>query len=327
LEGTTDIDVSVVFVGWNVADYLVDAIASLSGDAAAPRVETIVVDNASTDDTVERVRQRFPDATVVANATNVGFARANNIGLARASGRFTFFLNPDTVVARGALARLVSTLDADPAAAVVGPKLIGSDGEPQPNARRLPTLRLALLDALYVHRVPRLGRWKRKRFVAPYDLDVSQPVEALSGAAMMLRTTVARELGGFGETFFHTGEDADLCFRVARSGWRILYDAAATVTHFGGRSSRQAEVPTLARAFVSMEIYFRRCRGTADAAAYRAIVQGVQIPLMIAVAVASSLLGRRDRHDVRARMWLLRQLVPWPTASSSPPLTITTPIP
>ncbi len=206
----------------------------------ADAAEIIVVDNASSDGTVEMLRAEFPSVRVMANATNVGFTRANNQALAIAQGRYLFLLNPDTQLHPGALQTLSDFMDAHPQVGIVGPQLFYGDGLPQSSRRRFPTIATAFLESTI------LQRWfPRSRVLTRYYMldtrdDETQPVDWINGSAMFVRRAMYEQIGGFDEGFFMYSEELDWCYRAKKAGWQIVYLPTAQVTHYEGKSSEQA---------------------------------------------------------------------------------------
>ena len=237
-------DVSVVIVSWNVAGLLADCLDSLLRCSDGLTLEVWVVDNASSDNTVEMVRSRYPWVQLIANADNRGFAAANNQAFQHVRGRFVFILNPDTVLEPRALQSLVRFLEERGDAGMVGPYMYRPDAGIETNvARRMYTLSAALwIDSLRVQTLPCIGPRLYRRFCTPYDYTLTREVEAISGAAMLVRRELLDKLQGFAEVFIHGGEDLDLCFRVRAAGWKVYYDAAARFQHLGGQSNKQASV-------------------------------------------------------------------------------------
>jgi GT2 family glycosyltransferase len=307
------IDVSVIIVSWNVSSFLRKCIQSIH-DQENASFQIIVVDNASTDDSVDMVRRQFADVTLVAEDSNLGFGPANNVGLSHAEGRYVFLLNPDTLVSYGALTELMAFLDQHPAFEMVGPRLVGPDGGVQRVcARSLPTLTQALFYALYLHRLPHVGARLAQRLMSPYDLDDAQEVGAISGAAMFARRSAIEEIGGFDEVFLHTAEDVDLCLRLKQRGGRIFYLPQARIVHFGGQSAAFAPARAATMGFISMHEYFRRSGGRASALAYRLIVQVIQMPLLLLVGFAKALLSQ-NLDELRERSKLARAIWRWQVA-------------
>lgn len=231
-------DVSVVLVSFNTRDLLRDALASLPRAAGPRTLEVIVVDNASHDGSAEMAGREFPQATVVALAENIGFARANNLAFRRARGRFVYCLNPDTVSHAGSIDRLVSVLEADARIGYVGPKLLNADGSHQLSAYRFHRVLSGFvswsmlgLDGRFPH--------------SPYSLSLhhaygcDQPIQAewLLGAAILTRAEVIAQTRGFDEEFFLYAEEVDWCQRMHAHGWFGAYEPSAVVIHIRGAST------------------------------------------------------------------------------------------
>ncbi len=239
-------DVSVVIVNYNVRAFLAQALRSLGRASNGLRVEIFVVDNASADDSVAYVRRHFPHVTVMANAENVGFGRANNQAIARACGRHVFVLNPDTIVQEDTLRTLVAFLDTHPEAGAVGPTILNPDGTFAPESRRsFPTPDVAL------YRITGLSRlFPRSRRFGRYNLtylprDQTAEVDALSGSCMMVRRAAIVGEGGaglFDEDFFMYGEDLDWCYRIQQAGWKIYYTPDTQIIHYKGESTKKGEL-------------------------------------------------------------------------------------
>ncbi len=202
---------------------------------ADPVAEIFVVDNASTDATVELVRANFPHVVLLENEVNAGFARANNQALTQANGDYVLLLNPDTVVEPDALQLLCAYLADHPHVGAVGPRLMRPDGAIQRSC-----LRYVTLPAL-------LTGFVQGGDYLPADPTTPAQVEALSGAALMVRRQVVEKVGLLDEAFFMYAEDTDWCYRMAKAGWEVHYCPTATVIHIGGQSANQIPVETYVR--------------------------------------------------------------------------------
>ncbi len=255
-------DISVLIVSWNVRDLLLDCLAALPeavGDDFSH--EVIVVDNASSDGTVEAVQQAFPDVRVIANAENRGFTGGNNQALAAARGRFLFLLNPDTKPQPGSIAQLARYLDDHPDVGMVGPRLRYGDGSPQSSRRRFPTLPVLFTESTVVQQyLPGLGLFARYTLADLPD-DIPQEVDWLVGAALMARRQVYEQIGGLDEGFFMYSEELDWCHRAKDAGWRIAYEPAAEIIHYEGKSSEQAVARRDIAFFSSRVCYTRKYHG------------------------------------------------------------------
>jgi hypothetical protein len=235
------LDVSVVVVSWNTRELLRDCLRSLTAHAGDLELEVIVVDNASGDGSAELVEREFPDARLLRNARNLGFAAANNRGLALARGRYALLLNSDTVVLEGALPRCVRFADAHPEAGVVGCRLLNGDGTLQPSCFEYPSLANLLLVLSHLPRLFPRSRWLAKERMGWWPHDSERAVDAVVGAFMLVRREAIDAVGPLDEDFFMYGEEADWCRRMTRAGWRVLFTPDAEVVHLGGASAARAE--------------------------------------------------------------------------------------
>jgi GT2 family glycosyltransferase len=276
-------DLSFIIVSWNVRDLLRRCLASIRQQTTDYRQqqnvlsrylssEIIVVDNASTDGTVEMLRTDFPSVQVVANSENVGFTRGNNQALAVAQGRYLFLLNPDTELRPGALRALIDYLGAHPCVGMVGPQLFYANGSPQSSRRRFPTLATAFLEST------KLQQWfPRNRILSHYYMldtrdDATQEVDWINGSAMFVRREVYEQIGGFDEAFFMYSEELDWCYRAKQAGWQIVYLPAAQVTHYEAKSSEQAAAARDIHFNTSKVRYFLKYHGGLAAAVLRAFL-------------------------------------------------------
>lgn len=232
--------VSVVLVNYNTAALTCRCLESLTRHCGAAH-EIILVDNASRDDSITLISQRFPDVRLLANPTNLGFGPAINQGAALARGRYLFLLNTDTELRGDTPGRLADFLEEHPEIGAAGCKLTGPDGAVQPSAARFPTLlrvaagREVTVGALQQH-FPSLAN-RLTFFYPPKQLTRPSRVDWCVGAALMLRKAAFDAIGGFDPRIFLYGEEIDLCLRLALAGWPTYFYPLTTVIHFGGASS------------------------------------------------------------------------------------------
>jgi len=262
---------------------------------------------------VEMLRSRYPWVRLIANTDNRGFASANNQAIRQARGRFVFILNPDTIVRAGAIRSLYQFLVEHKDVGAAGPRLVDENGKvSEMSARRFYHLTTAFwIECLPIQGLPKIGPWAVRRLWAPYDLAVTQEVECLSGAAMIVRRPLLEQLGGFGEKFLHCGEDIDLCFRTRAAGWKLCYCADATIVHFGNQSSDQANFRCRVETFLSVEEYFVRCYGRWHGWLYRLMIQCFSTPRSIIVAACRFLAGMDSRTVFAERMRVIGFLLTW----------------
>ncbi len=225
---------AVVIVNYESGDALAHCVHDWRADGAT---EVVVVDNGSTDGSLDSVRRDYPDVVVLVPGRNLGYGAAANRGVAVTTTPSVVVSNPDLEVARGSLATLTRALEDDPRAAVAGPLIRTSDGARYPSARVFPSLVDAAGHALLGIFAP------DNRFTHSYqrtDLDDTSAVEVVdwvSGACFLVRRSAYEQVGGFDEAYFMYAEDVDLCWRLGREEWRVVYVPGAEVVHRQGIST------------------------------------------------------------------------------------------
>jgi N-acetylglucosaminyl-diphospho-decaprenol L-rhamnosyltransferase len=219
-------------------DLLLRCLDSLEA-SIPPDWEIIVVVNADVDGTAAATRVRFPRVRLIVNARNRGVGRARNQGLAVASGDVVVLLDADTEALPGALEALAATLMAEPDIGVVGPQLVSSSGDPQRTARTFPTI---------LTKVRRRAPTPLRRLLPSDDLaDSANPREVgyVIGACQAIRSVALEEVGNLDEGIFYGPEDVDLCLRMWKSGWRVVWDPTVTIMHHEQRATRRRLLSTL----------------------------------------------------------------------------------
>lgn len=227
----------MIITSWNTRQRLLECLRSIEQSVESAGLEIIVVDNGSTDGSVEAVQREFPAVEVVANSVNLGYARASNMGMRRASGRYLFLVNSDVVVRPGAIVALTRFMDAHPRVGLAGPRVVNEDGTLQHSCRRFPGIRANTNNAFAIHRLfPRSPRFGGEVMLY-WDHDSERSVDVVSGCFCVVRDTALRGVGGLDERFFLYGEDVDWCMRFHAAGWDVRFCPAAEVVHYRGASS------------------------------------------------------------------------------------------
>lgn len=242
-----ELDLSVVIVGYNSLPELGDCLRSVHEAGSGLRLETIVVDNASSDGTADYVRREYADVRLVANTRNLGYSAAVNQGMAEARAPYALVLNPDVVVGKGSLQRLVSFMDEHPDAGIAGAKLLNPDGSVQYSCRRFYTFWTLVLRRTPLGRLLGKGRTISSYLMFDYDHEESREVDWVIGACMIVRKEALADFGGMDERFFLYFEDVDWCYRVWQSGWKVYYVADAVMRHTYARESAR---PRLSRQLI-----------------------------------------------------------------------------
>ena len=304
-------DVSVILVNYNTAHLLERCLGDLRRASAGLRVQTLIVDNASKDDSVAVIRERFPDCELIVNPVNVGFGRANNQALPRCAGRYVLLLNTDAFVSPDTLSRTLAAMEADPACGVLGVLLTDSDGSVQPSCRYFPTP----WNSFLVH--TGLARWfPRARLIDDPRWDPSRPAHCdwVPGCYYLIRREVLAQVGLFDPRYFLYMEEVDHCRAVRDAGWTVRYLPDTRVIHLGGESAKSdgqlsSSGRQLSRLLVESELLYYRKHGGAPLAAGALAMS----TLGCAVVAAKALLRARFRAlgqagaDMRLYWRLARQ--------------------
>lgn len=232
--------ISIVIVTWNGRKVVAQCLESLKRYEGNKAIEIIVVDNASTDGTVEEIRRNFPFAKLIVNSANLGFAKANNIGIAHSAGQVICLINSDVVVPEGCLEKMTGFLDSNPDIGLLGPKMILRDGSTGQSCMGFPTVwnwlcRSLALDTIFPGSKV-FGGFLRTDFL----YDRVEDVEVLTGWFWMVRRQALGEVGPLDERYFMYGEDIDWCKRFQKAGWRVVFCPNAYAIHYCGASSSNA---------------------------------------------------------------------------------------
>lgn len=281
---------SVIVVTWNVRSLTLECLRRVYAAALDLPLEVVVVDNASTDDTADAVAAEFPQVTLIRNAENLGFPRANNQGWRAARGRYILYLNADALVEPGALRACVDELERNPRAGIVGCRLAYPDGRTQYEcARRAYRLRDLAAELLYLHMLFPRTRLFASQLMGEWDHLGRRDVEIISGAFMMARREVVEAIGGLPEEFFIYHEDSAFCLRARRLGWTIRYLGDVVTTHVSGQSTgRKAGAFYLLEGEVKVAL-IRETDGRVAAAAAR-VLFGLRSFIRLPIAALGSLI-------------------------------------
>jgi GT2 family glycosyltransferase len=298
---------TVIIVSWNVRDLTLECLRALQRETSGLATQVILVDNASTDGTVDAVRSAFPQVEVLANAVNVGFPVANNQALDRSRGEFVLFLNPDTEVGARSITTCLRELEQNPDIGLVGCKLVLEDGSVQLECARHPyLLRHLLTEVFYLHMLFPRSRLFGHHRMSYWDHEGVRDVEAICGAFMMARADAARAVGGLPDEVFMYHEDLAFCLRLRRAGWRIRYRGDVTTLHRWRGSSRQSGDALVLLEGVHKLRLIREAQGVGAERVGR-VIYGIRCALRLGMAAVATILpsaGLRRRYprvfDARA---------------------------
>ena len=219
--------VACVVVTYDALPWIEQCLASVAG------IETVVVDNGSSDGTVDVVRERFPQVRVI-ESSNEGLAAGWNRGIAETGSEHVLVLNADAWLVEDALSRLVAAADRHPRAAAIGPKLLNPDGSLQRSVRGFPTTWRLATEYLYLRKLAPRSRSLNAFYGAGFDHESERAVEWVMGACFLLRRNAYDEVGPFDERFFLFSEEVDWMRRATDAGWSVLFTPTARCVHVGG---------------------------------------------------------------------------------------------
>ncbi|MHB1131358.1 MAG: glycosyltransferase family 2 protein [Chloroflexota bacterium] len=306
-------DLSVIVVSYNTHDLLAACLRSVLGTANGLDCEVVIVDNGSTDGSELMVARKFPQAKLIRNRSNQGFARANNQAFELSSGRHVLLLNSDAALLDGAAQALVTFLDAHPEAAAAGGKVLNPDGTFQSSYADFPGLwgETLLLTGLSRRLLPRTY----PSYPESQSLE-QRRVDWVSGAFIALRRRALADVGLLDEDYFMYTEEVDWCYRARRRGWSICYLPEAQAIHWSGASARRVPERKRAQLYQSKWLFMRKHRDAGRALAYWLLVRGISGMKLVAwrlsrILSANPEARERARQNVVSYQYLLSNLSGW----------------
>lgn len=258
-DNTNGIDTSIIIVNYNTPQLTLDCLDSVYASNTSYSYEVIVVDNASRDDSVQAIREAYPQVHLIANKDNTGFAFANNQGMKVAKGRYILLLNSDTVIQLDTLQIMVGFMDRYPEMGASGCKVILPDGSLDKACKRgFPTPSASFYYAFGISRLfpdrPKFNQYQ----LGHLSPDDEYPVDCLVGAFMLVRRETIEQVGGLDETFFMYGEDIDWCYRIKEAGWGIFYYPRTYIVHYKGGSARRKPLKITYEFHRAMWVFHRK---------------------------------------------------------------------
>jgi GT2 family glycosyltransferase len=264
---------SVIIVNFNVKHFLEQCLYSVRKCSRGIEVETIVVDNNSTDGSITYLKPRFPEVHFIANDSNIGFAKACNMGLGIASGEFILFLNPDTILPEDCFERCIEFFKTHSDCGALGVQMVDGSGTFLKESKRsfpspLTSLYKLFGLSLLFPKSKVFGRYH----LGNLDRHQDHEVDVLAGAYLMVRKKLLDEVGSFDEDFFMYGEDVDLSYRIQKAGYKNYYFSGTTIIHFKGESTRRGSLNYVRMFYQAMSIFVRKHYGGARAGIFQASI-------------------------------------------------------
>lgn len=249
-------------MSWNAKDDLRACLGSLITASAEPQaIETVVVDNASSDGSADMVAAEFPTVRLIRSVTNEGFSGGNNRAFDGLTAPYALLLNSDAACAPGALDALLEFADRAPDAGIIGPKVVNPDGSLQYSCRRFPTFAAGLFRNVYLGRLFPGNKPAADYLMQDFDHASVRDVDWVSGCALLIRRDCMQEIGLLdADTFFMYCEDMDWCLRARNANWRVVYFPDTLITHAIGRSSDRAAERMIIEHHRSMWRFYKKHR-------------------------------------------------------------------
>lgn len=226
-------ELSIVIVSFNVRQLLLDCIRTVIATACGFSYEIIVVDNASSDGSVEAVKEAFPEVVLIANEKNVGFAKANNQAYAISAGAYILLLNPDTVAREGAISAVLDFMRNTPDAGIAACRLLNPDGSLQKSIKKFPGIAVNLMRAFFLDRL--FLEYRQ----SSYFVNRARKIDYATGAFLMVRKSALGRMPLLNPLFFMYAEEKDISLRLKNSGWNTYYVPFGEIIHYGGKSTDQ----------------------------------------------------------------------------------------
>ena len=301
-------DLSIIIVNWNTGDLLLECIQSIKETIKNYEYEVFVVDNASSDSSLENAEHKHSDLIILKNQKNLGFAKGNNLALSRCQGRFILLLNPDTILIDDAVDRMCEYLDAHPSTVVIGPRLLNDDGSHQPStACSYPTLSIIINEASGLIKLFPKFSSTRGLYIRSRE-NKSIEVDWVSGACLMTRAEIIQKVGMLNEGFHLYYEDQEWCYRIKKSGYKIIFFPQAKVLHYGNQSIRRLTLDDFKKNQINHRQYLQNFNNPFEAfLASKIYFWGLVMKWLIALTRNMLANDEKSRHRYKVLTNILRQ--------------------
>jgi GT2 family glycosyltransferase len=298
-----ELDLSIIIVNWNTKKLLLDCLASVYETVTRISMEVWLVDNASTDGSVEAVKRYYPDVQIIQNSRNLGFAAANNRAFKRMCGRYAVLLNTDAMLTKGAVKAIYDFMENTPDAGMACGQLLNPDGSKQNSIANFPGLPSLLLNETLLRiLLPRRYPSKRKEYKSPIEVD------SCIGACLIVRKKTMDHVGLLDDEYFFFFEETDWARRIKQSGWKICFVPFARIIHLQGRSVGH-DIRSRILFYRSRYIYFKKWHRN-----IYGLVQGIIFLRLLMNAALNFLgfIGSLGLHSgVKAKLDIYTKLIVW----------------
>lgn len=302
---------SIIIVNWSAGHLLKDCLESIYRNTIKINCEIFVVDNASTDGSLEMVRKEFPQVKLVENKSNLGFAKANNQAISKSSGMYILLLNPDTIVQKDAFQNMIEFMDTHPQTGVVGSKVLYADGSLQLSCGHFPSLRTEFFHSTLLGEIfpksPFIGNFR----MSNWDHSSVREVDWVSGSCLLVRKAVITDVGLLDEAIFMYAEDIDWCYRIKNAAWKIYYLPQSKIIHLESQIANTNLTNKLRNGYQGLYYFFDKHYGKKVAILFKVLVANGMILRMTirCFQYAMNYERKRTRELLRAYFQVLRMVL------------------
>lgn len=308
---TQNIDLSIIIVNWNTRQLLLNCLSSIYDTVRKAAFEIIVVDNGSTDGSVEAISKMFPLIKVIANPSNHGFARANNVAMKQMKGKYAVLLNSDTILKENALDDMLRFMEQHTTAGICGPQLLNKDGSKQNSVGVFPSLLTEFVSKGLIH-VLSPSMYERHFQSKKATLTEPTVVDFIIGACMMVRKAAMDKVGMFDEDYFFLYEEVDWCYRMRKAGWLVYHLPDVEIYHLGGQSMKEINLRARAETWRSRYLFFEKSLKLSIHARYGLLFMGIlQNVYQFMVYTLLNLLTLFAFRRMRRRWLMFAYLMVW----------------
>lgn len=281
------IKLSIVIVNYNVAYFLEQCLYSVERAIIDINTEVFVVDNASVDNSVSLLKDKFSWVKLIESKENLGFSKGNNLAIKECTGEYILLLNPDTVVEEDTFSKCIQYMDDHPEAGGLGVKMLDGNGHYLPESKRaLPTPEVSLYKIIGLTSIfPKSARFA-KYYLGNLSNDETHDIEVLSGAYMFMRKKTLDEVGLLDEAFFMYGEDIDLSYRIIKGGYKNIYYPETRIIHYKGESTKKGSINYVMVFYQAMIIFANKHFSVRNAKLYNTLIN-LAIYFRASVAILS----------------------------------------
>jgi len=298
-------DLSIIIVNWNTEELTRQCIRSIYDTLHDITFEVWVVDNNSSDGSVDMIKKEFQKVSLIENSRNEGFARANNQALKIIAGKYALLLNSDTIVLGNALSKMKEFMDAHQHVGVLGCKLLDKNSNLQLSAAWFHSLWSLIFGGdvlpLALSRILRLKRFPGQCFLNETQHAILQEVDWVVGACMWVRVSVLCTAGLLDENLFMYGEEIEWCYRIKKAGWSVMYFPDAQIFHLGGGSGNAGSQEPMSRSIFAQRYVFHKHHGLISSSIYDCLKFLSSLAKIVIWGVVAVVFPRRHLARVHLR--------------------------